>query len=71
MGCMEEPFERYNTGRSTIDHGKFNPNQTKLFWPLKDQGGEESRRSSFCNTIMLTFQVGPLFVICRHFLDIL
>ena len=27
-----------------------NPNQTKLFWPLRDQGGEESRRSSFCNT---------------------
>ena len=33
----------------------FNPNQTKLFLPLKDQGGEESRRSSFCNTIMLFF----------------
>ena len=49
----------------------FNPNQAKLFWPLRNRGGEESRRSSFCKPIMLTFQLGPLFFICRHFLDIL
>ena len=48
----------------------FNPNQAKLFWPLRNQGGKESGRSSFCKPIMLTFQLGPLFFICRHFLDI-
>ena len=48
-----------------------NPNQAKLFWPLRNQGGEESRRSSFCNPTMLTFQLDPLFFICRHFLDII
>ena len=41
------------------------------FFAFKRPRGEESRRSSFCNTIMLTFQLGPLFSIWRHFLDLL
>ena len=39
-----------------------NPNQTVLFSPLRNCGGEESRRSSFCHIILLSFKLGHLFL---------
>ena len=39
-----------------------NPNQTVLFLPLRNCGGEESRRRSFCHIILLSFKLGHLFL---------
>ena len=39
-----------------------NPNQTVLFSPLRNCGGEESRRSSFCHIILLSLDLGHLFL---------
>ena len=39
----------------------FNPNQTVLFSSLRNCGGEESRRSSFCHIILLSLDLGHLF----------
>ena len=43
-----------------------NPNQTVLFSPLRNCGGEESRRSSFWHIILLSLKLGHLFL----FIDI-
>ena len=55
MLLCESKIDTKNVAIQLEYRHSFNPNQTKLFLPLKDQGGEESRRSSICNTIMLFF----------------